>query len=120
MEVDVARELTTLLEFINGRSTTPKSSGAMESDRVLEYYPSSVIVSRSTTPKSSGAMESDGVLEYYPSSVIERQLRYLTYNGDGTRNLFKMALMQILTLVFLLKKNRMYSPCSKTGRYKGK
>ena len=38
--------------------------------------------------KSSGAMESDGVLECYLSSVIERQLRYLTYIGGGDTKSF--------------------------------
>ena len=33
--------------------------------------------------KSSRAMEADGVLECFRTSVIERQLRYLTYIGDG-------------------------------------
>ena len=33
--------------------------------------------------KSSGVMEADEVLECFLSSVIKRQLRYLTYIGDG-------------------------------------
>ena len=33
--------------------------------------------------KSSGVMGADGVLERFLSSVIKRQLRYLTYIGDG-------------------------------------
>ena len=48
-------------------------------------------------------MESDGVVGCY-LSVIGRQLRYLTYIGDGTQNIFKMSLMQILALVLLSKK----------------
>ena len=33
--------------------------------------------------KSSAVMEADGVIECFLSSVIKRQLRYLTYIGDG-------------------------------------
>ena len=39
--------------------------------------------------KSSGAMEADGVLECFLSSVIKRQLRYLTYIGDGDTKSFQ-------------------------------
>ena len=39
--------------------------------------------------KSSVAMEADGVLEIFLSSVIKRQLRYLTYIGDGDTTSYK-------------------------------
>ena len=37
----------------------------------------------STIPSLRGVMEADGILECFLSSVIKRQLRYLTYIGDG-------------------------------------
>ena len=36
-----------------------------------------------------GLMEADGVLECFLSSVIKRQLRYLTYIGDGDTKSYK-------------------------------
>ena len=54
--------------------------------------------------KSSWAMESDGVLECYLSSVIERQLRYLTYIGDGDTKSFHNVIDANPYPGFLIKK----------------
>ena len=54
--------------------------------------------------KSSGAMESDGVLECYLSSVIGRQLRYLTYIGDGDTKSFRNVIDANPYPGFLIKK----------------
>ena len=56
--------------------------------------------------KSSGVMEADGVLECFLSSVIKRQLRYLTYIGDGDTKSYQNvvnAITLVLPYVLLVK-----------------
>ena len=63
-------------------------------------------------------MEYGGVLECYLASVIERQLRYLTYIGDGDTKSFQSVIDANHYPGLVIKQAECVGHVQKRGRYK--